>query len=130
MASYVVNERGVARARELIDARQYVLRSDWGDAQPRAEQENAYLERHGWDDYAGWFLALTEGAGEGTKARYAFAHGDSAGSTAWASSPASTAPPSGGTRRSSSQRTSSCSTSTASAAERGNGPCGRRRLRG
>jgi hypothetical protein len=76
VASYVVNERGVARARELIDARQYVLRSDWGDAQPRAEQENAYLERHGWDDYAGWFLALTEGAGEGTKARCAFAHGD------------------------------------------------------
>ena len=37
----------VAHARELIDARQYVLRSDWGDAQPRAEQENAYLEHHG-----------------------------------------------------------------------------------
>ena len=76
MASYVVNERGVARARELIDARQYVLRSDWGDVQPRAEQENAFLEGHGWDEYAGWFLALTEGARDETKARYAFAYGD------------------------------------------------------
>ena len=76
MASYVVNERGVARARELIDARQYVLRSDWGDVQPRAEQENAFLEAHGWDEYAGWFLALTEGARDETKARYAFTYGD------------------------------------------------------
>ncbi len=44
MASYTVNERAVARARRLIDARQYVLASDWGEAQPRAEDENAYLE--------------------------------------------------------------------------------------
>ena len=34
-ASYTVNRREVAKARELIDARQYVLGSDWGDVQPR-----------------------------------------------------------------------------------------------
>ena len=42
-----VNEAAVRKARELIDARQYVLDSDWGDAQPgrRAERflENALL---------------------------------------------------------------------------------------
>jgi len=76
MASYVVNEAGVARCRELIAARQYVLDSDWGDAQPRAAAENAYLERHSWEEYAGWHLALTEGANEETKARYAFVYGD------------------------------------------------------
>jgi hypothetical protein len=76
MASYTVNDRAVARARKLIDARQYVLRSDWGDAQPSAAEENAYLERHGWDKYAEWFLALTDGANEETKARYAFVYGD------------------------------------------------------
>jgi hypothetical protein len=32
MASYTVNKAAVARARQLIDARQYVLDSDWGDA--------------------------------------------------------------------------------------------------
>ena len=76
MASYAVNERGVARARELIDARQYVLDSDWGDVQPRAAQENAYLERHSWEEYAAWHLGLTEGATDETKARYAFVYGD------------------------------------------------------
>jgi hypothetical protein len=59
MASYSVNERAVARARQLINARQYVLESNWGDVQPRADDENAFLESHSWDDYAEWHLGLT-----------------------------------------------------------------------
>ena len=76
MASYSVNQRAVARARELIDARQYVLDSNWGDVQPRAADENAFLESHSWDEYADWHLGLTDGAEDGTKARYAFVYGD------------------------------------------------------
>jgi hypothetical protein len=66
----------VAATRRLIDARQYVLDSDWGDVQPGADAQNAYLERHGWERYATWFLGLTEGANDETKARYAFVVGD------------------------------------------------------
>ncbi|MBA2632816.1 MAG: hypothetical protein H0U86_07450 [Chloroflexi bacterium] len=76
MASYTVNKRAVARAEQLIDARQYVLDSDWGESQPSAEDENAYLESHSWDEYAEWHLGLTEGATDETKARYAFVYGD------------------------------------------------------
>jgi hypothetical protein len=76
MASYAVNPRAVAHARRLIDARQYVLRSEWGDVQPRAGAQNAFLESHTWDEYAVWHLGLTEGATEHTKARYAFVYGD------------------------------------------------------
>ena len=76
MASYSLNERAVAHARELIDARQYVLRSDWGDVQPGAAEENAFLEKHGWEAYAEWHLGLTDGATDGTKARYGFVYGD------------------------------------------------------
>ena len=76
MATYDVNRAAVTHARKLIDARQYVLDSDWGQVQPRTEAENAYLERHTWDDYAAWHLGLTEGATDGTKARYAFVYGD------------------------------------------------------
>jgi hypothetical protein len=35
VASCSVNERGVARARQLIEARQYVPRSEWNQVQPR-----------------------------------------------------------------------------------------------
>jgi hypothetical protein len=76
VASYAVNERALARARRLIRARQYVLTSDWGDVQPKAEDENRFLESHSWDEYAEWHLGLTEGASEETKARYAFVYGD------------------------------------------------------
>jgi hypothetical protein len=76
MASYAVNKRAVARARRLIAGRQYVLDSDWGDAQPRADDENRFLEAHAWSDYAEWHLGLTDGAADETKARYAFVYGD------------------------------------------------------
>ncbi len=76
MASYAVNPQAVEHAQRLIDARQYVLRSEWGEVQPSPAQENAYLKNHSWDEYAKWHLGLTEGAPEGTKARYAFVYGD------------------------------------------------------
>ena len=76
MASYSVNPEGVARAQRLIDSGQYVLNSDWGEAQPRAAEQNAFLESHSWDEYAQWHLGLTDGAADQTKTRYAFVYGD------------------------------------------------------
>jgi hypothetical protein len=76
MASYTVNEAAVAHVRKLIDGRQYVLDSDWGEAQPKTPQQNDFLEKHSWEDYAQWHLGLTEGAADETKARYAFVCGD------------------------------------------------------
>ena len=76
MATYTVNKRAVAHARKLIDARQYVLDSDWGERQPSADDENRYLKSHDWDEYAEWHLGLTDGATDETKGRYAFVYGD------------------------------------------------------
>ena len=76
MATYLLNEAAVAHARHLIDTRQYVLNSDWGEVQPKADDQNAYLDKHAWQDYAKWHLGLTEGATDETKARYAFVCGD------------------------------------------------------
>ena len=76
MATYTVHRAGVEQAERLIDSRQYVLDSDWGEQQPDAAAQNAYLERHSWDEYAAWHLGLTEGARDETKARYAFVCGD------------------------------------------------------
>ena len=76
MASYSVNKAAVAHARDLIEKKQYVLDSDWGEVQPSADDQNAYLERHSWEEYAAWHLGLTEGANDETKARHAFVFGD------------------------------------------------------
>jgi hypothetical protein len=76
MASYTLNKAAVAHARRLIKAHSYVLDSDWGEVQPKADDENAFLKTHSWTDYAAWHLGLTDGATEETKARYAFVFGD------------------------------------------------------
>ena len=76
MADYSVNRRAVARARKLIDDRQWVLDSDWGEDQPDAKAENRYLKSHSWDEFAEWHLGLTDDATDETKARYAFVYGD------------------------------------------------------
>lgn len=76
MASYDVNPAGVAKAEQMIDAGQYVVSSRWGDVQPDADIENAYVERRDWDAYAAWHLGLTVGATDHTKARYGFVFGD------------------------------------------------------
>jgi hypothetical protein len=76
MASYTLNKAAVEHCRKLIDSRQYVLNSDWGQVQPGAEAGNKYLESHSWEAYALWHLGLTEGANDETKARYAFVCGD------------------------------------------------------
>ena len=76
MASYAVNPDAVAHCRGLIERKQYVLDSDWGSVQPGADAQNAFLERHSWEEYAAWHLGQTEGAADGTKARCAFVYGD------------------------------------------------------
>jgi hypothetical protein len=76
VAKYEVNKDAVAKAKRLIAARQYVLNSDWGDSQPSADDENAYLDSHSWSDYAEWHLGLTVGATDETKARFGFVFGD------------------------------------------------------
>lgn len=76
MARYVVNPAAVAWIEQLIDGRQYVVRSEWSDVQPDAAAENSYLEGHDWEAYGRWHLGLTEGATEGTKSRHAFIVGD------------------------------------------------------
>ena len=76
MASYDVNPDAVARCRELIEAKQYVLDSDWGEVQPSADAQNAFLANHTWEEYGAWHLGLTAGATDETKGRYAFVAGD------------------------------------------------------
>lgn len=76
MPKYLVNEAAVAKAEELIETRQYVVRSEWSEVQPAAADENEFLERNGWEAYSVWHLGLTNGAQEETKARHAFVYGD------------------------------------------------------
>ena len=76
MTTYRVNEDGVAKARELIDAGKYDDTTEWSDAAPSADEENAELEKHGYEGFGAWHLAIDPEAGEETKGRYTFPYGD------------------------------------------------------
>ena len=76
VATYLVNDAGVAFAEQLIRDGKVVLESDWGRAQPSRAQENEFLQAASWEEYSRWHLGLTDGAGDGTKGRYAFVFGD------------------------------------------------------
>lgn len=75
MTNYRVND-GVAKARSLIDAGQYVLESSWSEAAPSSSDENADIERHDYDQFGEWHLAIDTGASDDTKDRFGFPYGD------------------------------------------------------
>jgi hypothetical protein len=73
---YRVNRAGVDRARELVDAGSVDVDTEWSQAAPSAADENDEIERHGYDGYGAWHLAVDPDASEETKKRYAFPYGD------------------------------------------------------
>lgn len=76
MDKYRVNDDGVEKARQLIDAHHYDLHTGWGEAAPSADEGNRQIERHGYDGYGRWHLAIDTEASEDTKDRYGFPFGD------------------------------------------------------
>lgn len=76
MPKYRVNQAGVDKARSMIDAGQYDLNTSWSEAAPSAEDGNRQIERHGYEGYGEWHLAIDTEASEETKDRYGFPFGD------------------------------------------------------
>jgi hypothetical protein len=73
-----LNRTAYEHAQDLIANGKIVLdeRDDWSEHQPLAEEENRFIEEHGFREYAKWHLGIDEAHGEETKARYAFPYGD------------------------------------------------------
>ncbi len=71
-----LNEAGRRKAKSMIESSQYVLDSSWGEANPSANEGNAFLEAHSWAEYGEWHLGIDESAAEETKDRYGFPYGD------------------------------------------------------
>ena len=76
MASYVLNEIAVARARAAHRRPPVRPRQRLGRGPAERRRRERVPRAHSWDDYAAWHLGLTDGANDETKARYAFVYGD------------------------------------------------------
>jgi hypothetical protein len=73
-----LNDPGYRHARQLIEDGLYVLddRDAWSEDQPSAQQENEFLQKHGWDEYRRWHLGIDDEVAEERKGRYKFPYGD------------------------------------------------------
>jgi hypothetical protein len=66
------------RAQQLVKDGHYVAddRDDWSEHQPSADQENEFIEEHGWREYGKWHLGVDDEHREQTKGHYKFPYGD------------------------------------------------------
>ena len=76
MPKYRVNDDALKQARKLIDDGKVDVDTEWSDAAPSADDENAEIEKRGYDGYGAWHLAIDPDASEETKGRYKFPYGD------------------------------------------------------
>jgi len=65
-------------AKQLIGAEKFVFdeRDAWSEHQPSSQQENDFIERHGFEEYGKWHLGINDEKPEDTKGRYEFPYGD------------------------------------------------------
>jgi hypothetical protein len=73
-----LNRTAADHAKRLIAEGRFVHddRDAWSEHQPTAQDENRYIEEHGYRAYAKWHLAVDDERPEDTKGRYKFPYGD------------------------------------------------------
>jgi hypothetical protein len=78
VATVKLHRTGCEYAKQLINEGKVVRddRDAWSEHQPSAQEENRFIEEHGWAQYGKWHLAVDDGARVNTKGHYKFPYGD------------------------------------------------------
>lgn len=73
-----LNKKALQHAERLVQRKRVVHdeRDDWSEHAPSAADGNEYIDAHGMDEYALWFLGEDTEENEGTKGRHLFPYGD------------------------------------------------------
>jgi hypothetical protein len=73
-----LNREGLDHARSLVREGKVVHdeRDAWSEDAPSTQEENEFIEKHGYSDYSKWHLGVDRSASEDTKGRYSFPFGD------------------------------------------------------
>jgi hypothetical protein len=69
-----LSRRAYEHAKQLIDDGKFVFdeRDAWSEHQPSTQQGNEFLEKHGFEEYAKWYLGINDEKPERTKGHYEF----------------------------------------------------------
>ena len=73
-----LNRKALEHARDLIKKGKVErdIRDDWSEHAPSTDDENEFLDKHGFDDFAKWHLGVDGEKSEGTKGSVSFPFGD------------------------------------------------------
>ncbi len=73
-----LNNPGYEHARRLVEHGRVVrdARTQWSEHHPSTQRENEFIDEHGVDEFARWYLAVDDQEAQGTKGRYKFPYGD------------------------------------------------------
>jgi hypothetical protein len=76
--SIELNTPALRHARSLVTDGKVVKdeRDDWSEAAPTADEENSFIEEHGWTEYSHWHLGVDRTENSETKGAYSFPFGD------------------------------------------------------
>src|SRR5690348_2751552 len=71
-------KKALEHARKLVEEGKVVHdeRDEWSAHEPSADDENRFIEKNGWDEYALWHLGEDRDKSEETKGRFSFPYGD------------------------------------------------------
>ena len=73
-----LNQTGLRHARSLVRDGKVVRdeRDAWSEDAPSAQDENDFIEKHGWGEYSKWHLGVDDDMDRDTKGHYSFPYGD------------------------------------------------------
>lgn len=73
-----LNESGFSHAKRLVEEGHFVYdsRDDWSEHQPSADDENKFIQDHGFGEYGRWHLGIDTEESDDTKGHYKFPFGD------------------------------------------------------
>lgn len=70
----ILNKRAFEHSKQLVEKGSYVFdeKDMWSEHQPSVQEENKYIEEHGFDEYGKWYLGIDTDENKDTKGRYKF----------------------------------------------------------
>lgn len=73
-----LNQTALRHARSLVRDGKVVRdeRDDWSEHAPSADDENAFIDEHGWTEYGRWHLGVDDEENRETKGHWKFPYGD------------------------------------------------------
>jgi hypothetical protein len=73
-----LNRKAMTHARKLIESGkvEHDVRDDWSEHAPSTDEENAFIDKHGFAAFAEWHLGRDDEQSEGTKGSVSFPFGD------------------------------------------------------